>query len=127
MFLISETGQAVTFIDTPGHAAFTGMRSRGANITDIVILIIDSCEGVLEQTKGKQLLFFQIGLGLISGKLPDNQISDINNQTDIRYPDCFNIRYPAGYLKCLDIRPSPSMKFHCCFDRVFKTSAQIDK
>ena len=63
MFLISETGQAVTFIDTPGHAAFTGMRSRGANITDIVILIIDSCEGVLEQTKGKQLLFFSNWVG----------------------------------------------------------------
>ena len=71
MFLISETGQAVTFIDTPGHAAFTGMRSRGANITDIVILIIDSCEGVLEQTKGKQLLFFQIGLGPNIWQTPD--------------------------------------------------------
>ena len=47
------SGQAkkITFIDTPGHEAFSAMRARGAKIADIAILVIDSCEGVKDQTK----------------------------------------------------------------------------
>ena len=58
-------GKKITFLDTPGHEAFSQMRSRGARVADIAILVVDCCEGVQAQTKEAILSIKKAGIQII--------------------------------------------------------------
>lgn len=64
-YQIEKDGKKITFLDTPGHEAFSQMRSRGAKVADIAILVVDACKGVEEQTKEAIFHIKKAGISLI--------------------------------------------------------------
>ncbi|NBC31492.1 MAG: translation initiation factor IF-2 [Alphaproteobacteria bacterium] len=82
--VVLQSGERITFIDTPGHAAFTAMRARGANTTDIVILVVAADDGVMPQTveaiRHAKAAAVPIIVAINKVDLPDANIERIRNE-----------------------------------------------
>jgi translation initiation factor IF-2 len=88
-YSVDHKGHKITFIDTPGHAAFTAMRARGANVTDIVVLVVAADDGVMPQTieainHAKAAPHVEIMVAINKVDLPSANIDKVKKQLQER-------------------------------------------
>ena len=88
-YTVEHKGHNITFIDTPGHAAFTAMRARGANVTDIVVLVIAADDGIMPQTieainHAKAAPHVEIMVAINKVDLPSANIDKVKKQLQDR-------------------------------------------
>ncbi|HEV3243210.1 MAG TPA: translation initiation factor IF-2 [Chthoniobacterales bacterium] len=88
-YTVEHKGHRITFIDTPGHAAFTAMRARGANVTDIVVLVIAADDGIMPQTieainHAKAAPHVEIMVAINKVDLPSANIDKVKKQLQDR-------------------------------------------
>jgi translation initiation factor IF-2 len=83
-YTVGPPGSQVTFIDTPGHAAFTAMRARGANITDIAVIVVSADEGLKPQTmeaiKHAQAAEVELVVAINKIDLPNANVDRVKQQ-----------------------------------------------
>lgn len=118
-YQVDHNDKVITFIDTPGHAAFTDMRERGANITDMVILVVAADDGVKQQTADSIACARQAGVPLVVAiNKCDLETADVNRvMTELTQYDILTEEF-GGEIQCSQISAKERTNLQDLLDKV---------
>lgn len=118
-YQVEHNDETITFIDTPGHAAFTDMRERGANITDMVILVVAADDGVKQQTADSIACARQAGVPLvIAVNKCDLETADPNRvMTELTQYDILTEEF-GGEIQCSQISAKERTNLDDLLDKI---------
>lgn len=118
-YQVRHNGEKITFIDTPGHAAFTDMRERGANITDMVILVVAADDGVKQQTADSIMCARQAGVPLLVAinKCDKETADPVKVMTDLTGYDVLTEEF-GGDILCSQISAKEGTNLDDLLDKV---------
>lgn len=124
---IGKTGKKITFIDTPGHAAFTKMRQRGGMVTDIVVLVVSASDGIMAQTKECIKLIKQLDLPVIVAinkiDLPSASLDMVKGQ--LTECDLLPEEY-GGQIACLPVSAKTGQGIDKLVDMILLTADVLE-
>tara|TARA_R110002124_G_scaffold64985_2_gene177392 strand:- start:191762 stop:194314 length:2553 start_codon:yes stop_codon:yes gene_type:complete len=123
----SSTGQKITFLDTPGHAAFSDMRARGANVTDIVVLVVAANDSIMPQTVEAINHAKAAGVPLIVAinkiDLPDANPKKV--QQDLLQHEVI-VEELSGEVQCVEISAKKRLNLDLLEDAILLQSELLD-
>jgi translation initiation factor IF-2 len=110
---LKHNDKKITFIDTPGHAAFTEMRARGANVTDIIILIVAADDGVMPQTQEaiSHAKSANVPIIVAINKCDKTRGKSKKNQGTAYYQRKLSLKSFSGDVQCVEISAETGNEF----------------
>jgi translation initiation factor IF-2 len=122
-----HTGQTITFLDTPGHEAFTAMRARGAQVTDIAIIVVAADDAVMPQTKEAISHAQAAGVPIVIAiNKVDREVANPNKIMEQLSQENILVEDWGGPIQCQQISAKTGMNIEELLDKVLLEAEMLD-